>query len=295
VVIGGGATGLETAGALHELYNDVLRKEYHQTEASSAKVILVEATDRLLIPYPEPLQKSALEQLESLGVEVVLGSPVAEAGEDFVRLKNGRMIPAYTVIWAAGVKASPMGTMLSVELQRGGRVPVKPTMEVINRERIYVIGDMAYLEDPQGQPYPMLIPVAKQQGKRAAQNIMRQIRGEQQLEFVYIDRGIMATIGRSRAVAWLYNRVSLRGYPAWVAWLFLHLIWLLGFRNRLNVLVNWVWNYLTFDRSVRLILDPSAERRHAAHDDMKRDDTALVSEQRVEERISIEQPNAIKM
>lgn len=252
VVIGGGPTGLETAGALHELYNDVLRKEYRQGKAS---VILIEAVDRLLVPFPEPLQKSALEQLTSLGVEVILSSPVESAGEDYVRLKDGRMIPTHTVIWSAGVKASPIAAMLGVELQRGGRIPVKPTLEMVERERIYVVGDMAYLEDAQNHPYPMLIPVAKQQGKRAAENILSLANGQAQEAFVYYDRGIMATIGRSRAVAWIYNRVALRGYIAWLAWLFLHLVWLLGFRNRLNVLVNWVWNYWTFDRSVRLILE----------------------------------------
>jgi NADH dehydrogenase len=262
VVIGGGPTGLETAGALYELYNDVLRKEYRQE--GKARVILIEAADRLLLPFPEPLQKSALEQLTSLGVEVILNSPVESAGLDFVRLRDGRMIPTHTIIWSAGVKASPVASMLGVELLRGGRVPVKPTLEVSGKERIYVVGDMAYLEDAQGQPYPMLIPVAKQQGKLAAENILHLVNGEPQDVFVYYDRGIMATIGRSRAVAWIYNRVSLHGYIAWLAWLFLHLIWLLGFRNRLNVLVNWVWNYWTYDRSVRLILEPASSRLNSS-------------------------------
>lgn len=256
VVVGGGPTGLETAGALHELYNHVLRREYRQSEAIKAKVILVEATDRLLIPFPEPLQQSALKQLRSLGVEVVLGNPVAEVAPDHVTLKDGRVIPTYTLVWGAGVKASPMGSMLGLPLQRGGRVPVEPTLEAVGCDQVYIVGDMAYLEDKNGQPYPQLIPVAKQQGKLAARNILRHARGKTQEPFRYRDRGIMATIGRNRAVAWIYNRISLTGWLAWVAWLFLHLIWLLGFRNRMNVLVNWVWNYVTFDRSVRLILEP---------------------------------------
>lgn len=246
VVVGGGPTGLETAGALHELYNFVLRREYRQAEGVTAKVILVEATDRLLAPFPESLQQSALKQLRSLGVEVVLANPVAEIAADHVTLKDGRVIPTYTLVWAAGVKASSMGSMLGVTLQPGGRVAVKPSLEMIEREHIYVIGDMAYLEDEKGQPYPQLIPVAKQQGKLAAKNILRRAKGEQEVAFTYRDRGIMATIGRSRAVAWLYNRVPLTGWFAWVTWLFLHLLWLLGFRNRLNVVVNWIWNYFVF-------------------------------------------------
>lgn len=246
VVVGGGPTGLETAGALYELYNDVLRREYRQAKPIRAKVILIEASDRLLTPFPEPLQKSALRQMESLGVEVMLGAPVADAGTDHVSLKDGRIIPTHTIVWSAGVKASPMAEMLGVPLQRMGRVPVRPTMEAVGLDRVYVVGDMAYLEDDKGQPYPMVIQPAKQQSRLAAANILRRISGEPESRFVYRDLGIMATIGRSRAVAWIYNRIPLQGFIAWTAWLFLHLIWLLGFRNRLNVLVNWIWNYFVF-------------------------------------------------
>jgi NADH dehydrogenase len=175
--------------------------------------------------------------------------------------------------------------MLGVELQHGGRVPVKPSLEVIGKERIYVVGDMAYLEDPKRQPYPTLIPVAKQQGRRAAENILKLMSGQPQEDFVYYDRGIMATIGRSRAVAWIYNRISLRGYIAWLAWLFLHLIWLLGFRNRLNVLVNWVWNYWTFDRSVRLILEPNAGGLHTPKVDTNRKNAPPVTEASIHESL----------
>jgi NADH dehydrogenase len=223
-------------------------------------VILVEATDRLLIPFPQPLQKSALRQLHSLGVQVILGNPVTETASDYVQLKDGRVIPTHTLIWAAGVKANPMGELLGLTLHRGGRVPVKPTMEAVDTEGIYIVGDMAYLEDDKGQPYPMLIPIAKQQGILAAKNILRRNEGKQEKTFHYIDRGIMATIGRSRAVAWIFNRIQLSGYLAWLSWLGLHLIALLGFRNRLNVFINWVWNYFTYDRSVRLIIEnPTGE------------------------------------
>lgn len=258
VVVGGGATGLETAGALAELFKNVLGKEYPFLGWSPPRVILVEATDRLLLPYPESLQKAALRQLESLGVEVVLGNPVQETAPDHITLKDGRVIPTYTLIWAAGVKASAIGELFGLRLQRGGRVPVKPTLEVESLNGVYVIGDMAYLEDGEGKPYPMLIPVAKQQGITAAQNILRREAGRSQHEFRYHDRGIMATIGRSRAVAWIFNRIRLSGYIAWLAWLGLHLITLLGFRNRINVFVNWVWNYFTYDHASRLILESSA-------------------------------------
>jgi NADH dehydrogenase len=265
VVVGGGPTGLETAGAMYELYEHVLRKEYDYLKDKQPRVILVEATDRLLIPFPEDLQKSARAQLESLGVEVVLGNPVIETGQDYVKLKDGRVIGTKTLVWAAGVKASPLGEMLGVTLQRGGRVPVRPTMEVIDLENVYVVGDMAYLEDQDGKPYPMLIPVAKQQGILAAHNIVRRLAGNEQHTFSYIDRGIMATIGRSRAVAWIYNKIPLTGYLAWLSWLGLHLIALLGFRNRINVFINWMWNYWTYDRSVRIILEPKVRETKDEH------------------------------
>lgn len=256
VVVGGGPTGLETAGALHELYNHVLRKEYQHIENLQARVILIEALDNLLLPYPPKLQEAAQRQLRSLGVEIILGDAVDTVDGNQIILQSGRMIHAATLIWTAGVKASPLASILNVELQKGGRVPVQPTMEVIDRAFIYVIGDMAYLEDEQGNPYPMLIPVAKQQGMLAARNILHQINDQDQLPFQYRDRGIMATIGRRRAVAWIFNRIPLTGFIAWLAWLGLHLLWLMGFRNRMNVLVNWIWNYLTYDRSVRIILQP---------------------------------------
>ncbi|MBZ0296074.1 MAG: NAD(P)/FAD-dependent oxidoreductase [Anaerolineae bacterium] len=262
VVVGGGPTGLETSGALHELYNHVLNREY-QFENLHARVVLVEAVDRLLLPYPENLQRAAQHQLESLGVEVILNDPVDKLQGNQLILKSGHIIPTSTVIWTAGVKASPLAEMLGVELKRGGRVPVEPTMEVIGQEAVYVVGDMAYLEDDEGQAYPMLIPVAKQEGILAAQNILRRTNGESQKPFQYHDRGIMATIGRRRAVAWIYNRIPLTGFIAWLAWLGLHLLWLMGFRNRLNVLVNWIWNYLTYDRSVRIILQPQSNQSAA--------------------------------
>ncbi|GAB4510251.1 MAG: NAD(P)/FAD-dependent oxidoreductase [Anaerolineae bacterium] len=259
VVVGGGPTGLETAGALYELYNHVLTSEYSKPELLHARVVLVEAIDRLLAVYPERLQKSAYKQLTSLGVEVILNQAVQTVAQNHIVLNNGDVIPTYTLVWAAGVKASPFVTLLDVELQRGGRVPVKPTMEVIGRDYIYAVGDIAHLTDSKGVPYPQVIPVAQQQGKLVAENIAHRIANEAESHFVYHDRGIMATIGRRRAVAWPFYRIQLTGFLAWVTWLGLHLVWLLGFRNRLNVFINWVWNYLTYDRSVRIILDAPRE------------------------------------
>ncbi len=260
VVVGGGPTGLETSGALFELYKHVLSKEY---VGLSPRIVLVEALDRLLTPFPQPLQQSAYRQLESLGVDVILGNGVADVTPDSVRLNDGTVIPTHTLIWSAGVKANPLAEMLSVPLKRGGRVPITSKIDVVGSNDVYVIGDMAYLEDEQGQPYPMLIPVAKQQGILAAKNILRRIAGWEQQDFHYIDRGIMATIGRERAVAYLFNRIQLSGFLAWISWLGLHLIALMGFRNRVAVFVDWVWNYFTFDRSVRVILEPKADVREA--------------------------------
>ncbi len=260
VVVGGGPTGLETAGAIFELYNHVLNREYTQRQMKT-RVILVEMQPFLLAPYPDKLQQAALEQLQSLGVEVRLGSPVQEVARDHVTLADGAVIPTHTLVWAAGVKGSPLAEMLAVPLQRGGRLAIFPTTEVIDRPAIFAVGDMTYLEDAAGRPYPMLIPVAQQQGELAAQNILAEIGGEEKRPFIYHDRGSMATIGRRRAVAWIYNKIPLRGYIAWLAWLALHLLTLLGFRNRLNVFVNWVWNYFTYDRSVRIILEQGNRER----------------------------------
>jgi NADH:ubiquinone reductase (H+-translocating) len=254
VVVGGGATGIETAGAMFELYNHVLKQEYDDRQELKARVILLEASDGLLAPYPEELRESAKKQLESVGVEVMTNAQVSDAGKDFITLQDGRDIKTHTIVWSAGVKASSLADMLQVDLNRGGRVPVKPTIEVIGRDNVFVAGDMAYLEDDKGEPYPMLIPVANQQGKLVAENILNKLKGKPESSFKYNDRGIMATIGRTRAVAWIFYRVQLTGFLAWVAWLFLHLIMLMGFKNRVSAFMNWMWNYFTYDRSVRIIL-----------------------------------------
>lgn len=259
VVVGGGPTGLETAGAIYELYNHVLDKEFHRRKLQ-ARVVLVEMQPHLLAPYPDELRQAALKQLRSLGVEVILENAVTEVAKDHIVLSDGTTIPTHTLVWSAGVKASPVAEMLGVDLVRGGRLPIDGTTAVTGLNNIYAVGDMTYLEDPDGNPYPMLIPVAQQQAILAAENILADLKGKTPKEFVYHDRGIMATIGRTRAVAYIYNKIKLKGFLAWIAWLFLHLVTLLGFQNRVTVLFNWLWNYVTYDRSVRLILDRSPNR-----------------------------------
>jgi NADH dehydrogenase len=267
VVVGGGPTGLETAGAIYELYNHVLDKEFNR-RTLQARVVLVEMQPYLLAPYPDELRQAALKQLRSLGVEVILENAVTEVAEDHIVLSDGTTIPTHTLVWSAGVKASPVAEMLGVDLMRGGRLPIERTTAVIgltgDTKNIYAVGDMTYLEDPDGNPYPMLIPVAQQQAILAAENILANLKGKAPKEFEYHDRGTMATIGRTRAVAYIYNKIKLKGFPAWIAWLFLHLVTLLGFRNRVTVLFNWFWNYLTYDRSVRLILDQSPNREKSS-------------------------------
>ncbi|MEO0560805.1 MAG: NAD(P)/FAD-dependent oxidoreductase [Chloroflexota bacterium] len=255
VVVGGGPTGLETAGALHELYTHVLQKEYKPLRNLPARVVLVEAMDHVLAPYPKRLQESARKQLESMGVEVRLGELVKDVHEDRVILNSGEEIQTTMLVWAAGVKASPLARMLDVELARGGRIPVKSSLETVQLEQVYAIGDIAYLEDENGRPYAQQIPVAQQQAKLVAENLIARINGEDEKPFKFVDKGTMATIGRRRAVAWIFNKVQLSGYIAWLGWLGLHLITLLGFRNRLSVFVNWIWNYMTYDRAARVIME----------------------------------------
>ncbi len=254
VVIGGGPTGLETAGALQELFDNVLRQEYSAFRDNQVNVYLIEATDVLLRPYPERLQASAKQQLEAMGVEVITGHMVTGFSEEGVTLDDGRFIHTYTVVWAAGVKAESLAGQLGVELARGGRIPVEPTLAVTGLDSVYALGDIAYLEDENGQPYAQVIPVAQQQAKRVAKNIMAAMHGDPAETFTYFDKGSMATIGRRRAVAWVFNRLQMTGFLAWAAWLWLHLVTLLGFRNRVMVVINWTWNYLRYYSGGRTLL-----------------------------------------
>jgi len=219
------------------------------------RLILVDMLDTLLPPYREKLRQAAKEQLEDIGVEVILGKSVERMEKGRVYLSDGTVIPSYTLVWTAGVKASPLAQTVGVELAKGGTLPVKPTMELKEAPDIYAIGDIAYLEGLDGKPYPQLIPVAQQQAALVARNLLHRLRGQPEELFIYRDKGIMATIGRSRAVAWPFKRFQLTGWIAWISWLALHLVELLGFRNRFGVFINWVWNYLAYDPVSRMVLE----------------------------------------
>lgn len=256
VVVGGGPTGLETAGALYELYNGVLDKDYDKDDRMNARVILVEASDKVLLPYPEKLQEAAKNQLEAIGIDVKLKTMVEEVGADYVKLSSGENIKTHTVVWSTGVVGSPIARMLGVELDKAGRIPVTDTLEVIGLKNVFAAGDIAYLIQPEtNQPYPGLILVAQQEAAVVAKNILHALNGEAFEHFRYFDRGIMATIGRTRAVAWLFNKIQLSGFLAWMTWLGFHLIVLMGMRNRVQVFINWVWNYVFYDSSVRIIVE----------------------------------------
>lgn len=253
VIVGGGATGVEFAGTLAELIWQVLRRDYPEFDMDEARVLLIEATGTLLPGLPQELGEYARRALEAKGVEVLLNTAVHGATPTEVLIKDGEPIPAHTLVWSAGVRANQLADKLGVAQGRGARVIVEPTLQLPEHPEVYVVGDMAYIEHGEGLPVPQVAPAAIQQGTAAARNILRQIAGEEQLPFVYKDPGTMVTVGRNTGVARLWGR-SIRGFLAWAAWLVVHLVKLIGFRNRLVVLTNWAWNYIFFDRAVRLIL-----------------------------------------
>ncbi len=255
VVVGGGPTGVETAGALSELFDMVFRKDYPHLDVDRARVVLVEMQDHLLHPFTAPSRRHALDTLRSRGVEVRLGAKVASVGPDAVTFADGEVVPAQTLVWAAGVEANPLAATLGVEQDRGGRVVVGPDLQVPDRPGAWAVGDIAAARDRRGELLPQLAPVAMQSGRHVARQIRRALDGRRTVPFRYVDKGTMATIGRRAAVAELPGRIRLRGGLAWLAWLGLHLVFLVGKRNRASVLLNWAWNYLTWDRGPRLILD----------------------------------------
>ncbi len=253
VVAGGGPTGVEMAGGLAELCDRVLRRDFPGLDIDRARVILVEATDHLLGGFSPRLSDKARRALEKLGVEVRLGTTVAEVEPDRVTLGDGTTIAARTMVWAAGVRAHPLGEALGFATERG-RIVVDDRLRVPGHPEIFAIGDLAASPAPDG-PLPQVAPVAVQGGRHAAAVIAAGLRGEEYGPFVYRDKGSMATVGRHAAIAQLPNGTTLSGIIGWVAWLVLHLVMLIGYRNRANVLVNWAWNYLTYDRGSRLLLD----------------------------------------
>ena len=251
VVVGGGPTGVEMAGAFAEIARNTLARDFRRIDPRTARVILVEAGPRVLPAYPDELSEKAKLQLEALGVQVWTASPVTEVDGEGVQV-GGDRIASRTVVWAAGVAASPLARSLGAPLDRAGRVPVLPDLSVPGHPSVLVIGDLASLEQD-GRPIPGVAPAAIQMGHHAARNVMRALRGEPLAPFRYRDKGSLATIGRSRAVG-VVGGLHLSGFVAWTAWLFVHIFFLIGFRNRFVVLFTWTWAYLTWQKSARLIL-----------------------------------------
>jgi NADH:quinone reductase (non-electrogenic) len=251
VVVGGGPTGVEMAGALAEISRQSLARDFRHFDPGSARILLVEAGPSLLTAFPEPLRDSARRDLVRLGVDVRTGARVTAIAPGRVEV-GGETIDAATVIWAAGVAASPLGATLGVPTDRIGRVMVQPDLTIPGDDRVYVIGDLASLAGASGQPLPGVAQVAIQMGLHAASNIVRSTRGEARTAFRYRDLGNMATIGRASAIA-DFGWLRLDGFIAWTAWVFVHILNLIGFRNRLVVLVQWAWAWITFQRGVRLI------------------------------------------
>ena len=251
VIIGGGPTGVEMAGAIAEISRYTLASDFRHIKPSEARVILMEGAPRLLSAYPEDLSASAQKQLATLGVEVRTGASATNLTEAGVQV-NGEFIPCRVKIWAAGNNASFVGKTLSAPADRLGRVIVNDDLTIPGHPEVQVIGDLANFSHQTGEPLPGVSPVAMQQGRHAARNVLAMIRGRKPQRFRYWDKGSMATIGRNKAVADL-KFVHLSGLPAWLAWLFVHIIFLVGFRNRLLVLFQWAWAYLTFDKGARLI------------------------------------------
>lgn len=261
VVVGAGPTGVELAGALIEIAVDALAREFDVIDPSSARVVLVEGADRVLPPYPAKLSASARRQLESLGVEVRTGVQAQHIDERGVRLSDGTEITARTVLWAAGVKASPLAASLGAPLDRSGRVRVEPDLSVPGHPEIFVAGDLAAVTSG-GAPVPGVAPAAIQAGKHVAAQIRADLGGRPRSAFRYVDKGSLATIGKARAVADL-GWLKFSGFTAWVAWMFIHILFLVGFRNRLFVVLSWAWSYVTFRRGARLITEPDSPRPDA--------------------------------
>jgi len=261
VVIGGGPTGVELAGTLAEITRHTLNQDFRRCRPADARILLVDLAPRVLGAFPEDLSEEARRRLESIHVDVRTGTTLKSLRPGEVVLQSGdatELIHAETILWAAGVEGSPLGRALAeaagLTLVRGGRVPVEPQLNLASYPEVFVIGDLAAATDPAGRPYPGVAPVAIQQGKFAADAIQLRLQGKPAASFTYRDYGNMATIGRSAAVAQL-GRWKFRGRIAWLMWLFIHLIQLVRFENRVLVLIQWAWNYWTFNRSARLITD----------------------------------------
>jgi NADH dehydrogenase len=258
VIVGGGPTGVELAGALAEIAKQTLAQDFRHFDPRAARILLLEAGPSILTTFPEPLREAARRDLVRLGVDVRTGTAVTHIGPNAVDA-GGERIEAVTVLWAAGVAASPLGATLGVPLDRAGRVLINPDLTIPGHPDVFVIGDLASLTGPNGRPYPGVAQVAIQMGVHAAGNILRATEGQPLRPFVYRNLGDMATIGRASAIGNL-PVAQLKGFIGWLAWLFVHIFNLIGFRNRILVMVQWAWAYVSYQRSVRLITGEDAGR-----------------------------------
>jgi NADH dehydrogenase len=253
VVVGGGPTGVELAGAFAELTRQVLRADFRHIDPTAARVVLIEGSARLLGQYSAHLSQEAKDRLEKMGVEVQLGTKVLNITEGKLELE-GETLAAANIIWAAGVAASPLTRTLGCELDRGGRIKVRPDLSLPGHPEVFAIGDLAAVVDSDGKPVPGVSPAAMQEARHVARQIMDELDGvdDPRSPFRYWDKGSMATIGRSAAVAQVGN-IEMTGYPAWLAWLVIHLFFLIGFRNKAAVLLQWMYSYFTYKRGARII------------------------------------------
>ena len=251
MVVGGGPTGVELAGTLAEIARNSLAEDFRHIDPQKTHVVLLEAGPALLSAYPEDLRQSAKRQLERLGVEVHLNSAVTDVSTAEIRV-GAEVIHASVVLWAAGVAASPLGRALGGPVDRAGRVMVEADLSIPGHREVFVIGDLASLKHADGRQLPGVAPVAMQEGRYVGRQIAADLAGNARTPFHYIDKGSLATIGRAAAVA-QFGKFHLSGFLAWLSWLFIHIFFLVGFRNRIIVMIQWAWSYFTYDRSARLI------------------------------------------
>lgn len=259
VLVGGGPTGVELSGALSELITHNLASDFKHLDLHRARIVLVEMTDHLLPGFSKESQKLAYDTLTNKGVEIRLNTKLTKVTPDSVAFEDGTEIGTHTVIWTAGVKANPLSQAFSGDKGKGGSIPVAADLSLPGHPEVFIVGDLAAPKGRNGEQLPQLAQVAIQAGKSAAGNIMRRINGKPTRRFRYHNHGIMATIGRRSAVAELPGGLRFGGTLGWLSWLGVHLVFLIGFRNRIVVLVNWAWNYLTWDRASRVILDDGSD------------------------------------
>jgi NADH dehydrogenase len=273
VVVGGGPTGVEMAGAIAELALKALKSDFRTIDPGSARIILIEAAPRLLTPFDPSLSQAALRSLQKLGVEVRLNTAVTACDADGVAIGVER-IPAATIVWGAGVMASPAGLWLSAKTDAAGRVDVHPDLSAPGHPDIFVIGDTALVRSAEGKPLPGMAPAAKQQGAYVAHLLIDRLNGRTTPPFRYRDFGLLATIGRKHAVVQM-GRIRFSGFFAWAFWCFAHIYFLIGFRNRLIVVLNWGWNYFTFQRGARLITGATGSHMAPLEEDAPAIDPSL--------------------